>query len=77
MTIRLCGKEYFYNAEWSKYPPGTEPVYEPLKDALREVAKYLRRKLNPDGSKPRTKRLLARIGSFFTNRTEQEKSIDE
>ena len=46
ITIRMFGKEFIYSAVWSKYPPETEPVYEPLKDASREVAKYLRRRRN-------------------------------
>ncbi len=45
VTIRMFGKEFIYSAEWSKYPPETEPVYEPLRDAPREIAKYVRKML--------------------------------
>lgn len=45
ITIRMFGKEFIYSAEWSKYPPETHPTYEPLRDAPREITKYLRKKL--------------------------------
>lgn len=45
VTVRMFGKEFVYGAEWGKYPPETHPPYEPLRDAPREIAKYVKKML--------------------------------
>lgn len=51
VTVRMFGKEFVYGAEWSKYPPETHPPYEPLRDAPREIAKYVKKMLKREKKK--------------------------
>jgi hypothetical protein len=64
ITIRKFDKEFVYSAEWSKYPPETHPLYEPLKDVPNEIAKFLRKKLKRDKRKGWIRRLLKRRDSL-------------
>ncbi len=65
LTVRMFGKEFVYSAEFSKYPPEVEPVYDPLLDPPKEIAKYVRRKLRPPG-------WWARIRAYLAKKEEEE-----
>lgn len=61
VTVRMLGKEYVYSATWSKYPPETEPAYEPLRDVAREIEGYVRKMLRREEEPRVLRRLLAHI----------------
>ena len=68
VTVRMFGKEFVYSAEWSKYPPETHPPYEPLREAPREIARFLKRKLNREEKEDKGwRKLLTCINLFFTS----------